>query len=652
MDAFASPSIRPRGLGSRAFRAAEAVLVTIVLGLALVGIPGTANSRLDASWQLMLIHAHQDHLQFGRDVIFTWGPWGFLCTSYNLGRLEAVPILAWQTAGQFLVAFSLVALTRGLVLWRRLAFAALFLAFHWVFADVVYFVLIAFIVLAGLMRQDASLLRLVAWALFLGFLSQLKFTYLALSSAGIAAAMVCWAGRGSWNRVGAVAGAYVLSVLGWWCAAGQNPDNLYPYLRRSVELASGYGDAMGMDESLPVFLWGAAVALLCVVALWKAWRALPERPFALASCGYLAFSLFAMWKEGFTRADLVPLGGHVFGWFLYVLVLAPAVPGLLFPGRRLGLFDCLPLVCLVAIASFDPELYRQDRRIVWERAYGNSRGLGRLGLLPQEWQASYEKASGGLQLPKVQAAVGRKTVDVYDFNTDIALMNGLNLDARPIFQGYTAFTPSLEGWNLRHYQSSRAPDFLLWSNDRIDERYPGQDDAMLVAALPGHYEPLFQEGGFWLFRRTSPIPTTRSAHRTLISRTVFLSQEIVLPSGLAEAVWLEADAVPNNLGRLRSFLYKPAEIQISVTDDRGKTTLWRLMPRVARAGFLLVPTLASGDDAAALLRGETRSGIRSFHFEAPAGQEEFWSRVAVVVSSIPSLPLRIATHDRPAPSSR
>ena len=254
------------------------------------------------------------------------------------------------------------------MLWRRLAFAALFLAFHWVFADVVYFLLITLIVLAGLLRRDESVPRLVAWALFLGFLSQLKFTYLALASAGVLAAMVCWAGRRSWNRVWAIAGAYLLSVVVSWVAAGQNPDNLYPYLRRSIELASGYGDAMGQDESLLLFLWGVSVALLCAVFLWRAWRTLPERPFALAACGYLAFSLFAMWKEGFTRADIVPLGGHVFGWFIYVLILATAAPGLLYPGRRLHWFDCVPLVCLVAFASFDPELYRQDLRIVvWEQ---------------------------------------------------------------------------------------------------------------------------------------------------------------------------------------------------------------------------------------------------------------------------------------------
>ena len=162
-------------------RLVEAAVLTLILGLSLVGIPAAPDANLDASWQVMLIRAHDQGLQFGRDVIFTWGPWGFLCSRYHLGNLQAVPILVWGIGGQFLMALALVVLTRSLPAWRRFAFVAALLAFHWLFLDVVYFVLIALIGIAGLMRRDAGVLRLVAWTLVLGFLSQLKFTYLVIS---------------------------------------------------------------------------------------------------------------------------------------------------------------------------------------------------------------------------------------------------------------------------------------------------------------------------------------------------------------------------------------------------------------------------------------------------------------------------------------
>ena len=101
--------------------------------------------------------------------------------------------------------------------------------------------------------------------------------------------------------------------------------------------------------------------------------------------------------------------------------------------------------------------------------------------------------------------------------TGAAILNGLDLSPRPIFQSYSAYTPALEQLNLRAYQSGRAPDFFLWGDDRVDDRYPGQDDALLIAALPPHYEPLFPEGGFWLLKRASALSGAEPERRLIFN---------------------------------------------------------------------------------------------------------------------------------------
>jgi hypothetical protein len=619
--------------------------MTLCIALSLFSVLGRADPRLDASWQVMLIHAHAECLQFGRDIIFTWGPWGFLCCLTDLGNVAAVPILIWQVGGSLMVALALVTLTRSLVPWRRIAFVAALLAFHWLFLDTVYFVLIALIAIAALMRPTAPLVRIVAWTLVLGFLAQIKFTYFVISSAAVVAAMGCWFGRGSWRRSGALAAAYLFAVLASWVAAGQDLDNFYPYVRRSLEISAGYADAMGFDESWPLFVWGTVLAIVCLLFVWRVWRTVPDRAFAAASSAYLAFSFLVMWKESFIRADLVPLGGHVFGFFTYILILAPALAGLLFPGRRAHWFDGCLVLCLVATASFDADYYRLGPRVAWQLLHGQMEALTRLTQLPSDWQRSFEEASSDAALPKMKAAVGNGTVDVYNYSTAIAFLNGMKMSARPIFQSYSAYTPSLEGYNLRHYQSDRAPDFLIWKNENVDGRYPGQDDAMLVAALPGHYEPMFREGAYWLFRKDSPVSAAPPELRLVLRRSVRLSEEIELPSPIDRAVWLTADPAPNNLGRLRSLLYKPALISIATTDEQGIRRTWRLLPRVAKSGFILVPTLEDGSDLALLMKGNAHSRVKSFHFESPGGQDEFWSNVDVSVFQMPGLPLRIKASE-------
>jgi hypothetical protein len=357
MDAFASPSIRAEGPGRGPLRVLEMTLTTLLLGLSLMSLPQAPDARLDGSWQEMLVRAHATGLQFGRDLLFTWGPWGFLCTRFHLGRLEAVPILLWQTVGQLLVALALVVLTRHLAAWRRLLFAAFVLTTQWLFQDTIFFVLIFLIVLVGLMEDRAGFGRLLGWTLVLGFLAQLKFTYFVISAAGVLTAAACWTGRRSRQKAAAIVAGYGLAVLLAWVAAGQNPDNLYPYLRRSLEIASGYGDAMGVDEAWPLFLWGAGIAVAGLVYCWRLGRHLPHRGYGACAALYLAFTLFVMWKEAFTRADLVTLGGHVFGFFTLVLLLTPLLGGLLYPGRRGQWFDGMIAVSLVAIAGVDAPYY-------------------------------------------------------------------------------------------------------------------------------------------------------------------------------------------------------------------------------------------------------------------------------------------------------
>jgi hypothetical protein len=508
------------------------------------------------------------------------------------------------------------------------------MAFNWYFLDVTFFVLITLAGVAGLMRRGAPVSRLVLWACVLGFLSEIKFTYLVLAAAAALAGVACLAFRRSWGRAAAVAAAFAASAAVAWMGAGQSPANLFAYVRHSIEIASGYGDAMGLDEAPRVFLCGAALAAACAAFAWGVWRAVPERGYARCAGALVAFSMFVMWKEGFTRAD-----GHVMGFFALVIILAPVLPGLLFPERRWHGFDAAPILCLLGMAAADPGMLERVPRIVWERVYGNAAEICRIGSLPARWQRSYEEACAAAALPAAAEAVGAGSVDVYNSFTGAAILNGMNLSARPIFQSYSAYTPDLEELNLEAFRSGGAPDFLMWGDDVIDGRYPGQDDARLLAALPGHYTPLFSEGGFWIFKRTGAPSLAPPERRPVLGARVRLGEEVVLPPRLGHALWLRADAVPDLLGRARSLLYKPARIDLVTTDDVGQRRSWRLVPRVARDGFVLVPTLLGGSDMAMFLRGEAGPSVRSFHFESPGSQGEFWSHVDVGVFALPGLPL-------------
>lgn len=657
MAASVAPSIRPRIAAGRLVDGFVSVALAVAMALSFLTPSIPPDTSLDGSWQEMLIRVHGSGIHFGREFIWTWGPWGFLCTAYHLGSVHAAAKLAWMTLGQLVLAGCLVGLTHRLPLWRRLVFGALLIGFSALFLDTGLVVVIALVCVAGLMRPSASPWSLAAGMLLLGFLAQLKFMYLVLATAAVAAAAVDWACRAGFRNAAVLVFSFAAAVVGWWMGAGQSLGDLYPYFRRSLEIVAGYRDAMGLDETWPAFFWGVAVALSCAGALAYAWRRTADRLRAWIACGFLALTYYVMWEEGYIRAD-----GHIYGFFTFVLILSPVAGPILFPGSRFPAFEITGVVALAAISALAGGFVRAAPVGSWTRIRDHARLVARLGDLPGQWQREYEAACDRALLPRIRAAVGSARVDVYNFGTGIAMLNGLNLAPRPVFQGYFAFTPGLEGCNLRFYQSDRAPQYLLWDGEQIDNRYPGQDDAYVIAGMPGHYRPLFSEGDYWLLQRLSPLVPGLPPHRPLVQQTLHLFEEVSVPPPAGHALWLELDAHPTALGRVRALLYKPAELDLTVTDSSSGRRTWRLVPRVAKGGFLLAPTLSRGQDMASLLQGRAALWIRSFHLEAPPGQEEFWSRAEMTLSELSQVPVSVMSpvdrlvedgiFDRPATSIR
>lgn len=608
-------------------------LLVLLLWPALMIIPYTLGTGLDASWQTTLVYARTQGWQFGRDLIFTWGPWGFLHSIFHLGDAAAGARLTWELLGKLLLAVGLVAGIRALSPVRQTVFVVACVLCMPVFQDCAYLLFITVTVLAVLFRPGAHRAELLACVVALAFLAQIKFTYALLAGTGVGLALVVQLSHRRWLPATLTGGGFALAFVAWWLAAGQNPDNIVPYLHRSWEVSTGYADAMGMDESLAVFLSGLAVLCFQSALVWRVWRRQADRMLAAGTALFLLAVWFLTWKHGFTRAD-----GHVLGFFLFALPAGLVLPTLCLPGDRRLWFDLAVVPGLVGLWFFDPTLPAKLPGEALSRLKANITAAFHFASLPAAWRAELEKARPASFLPTIRQKVGRASVDVYNYEQGVALLNGLNYAPRPVFQGYSAYTARLAGRNLRHYQSAAAPEYLLWHHTSIDERFPTLDEAPLIAELPRAYREVLTEGDFLLLQRDSPLPAAPLARELLLRRTATLGESISVPAAPGGALWVQIFPHATKLGRLRAFLYKPALLTLTVTEVFGRETTWRLLPRIAEGGFLLQPFLETQADFSAYLRGRGLKQIQSIRLDAPGGTE-FWQGAEVLFSALPGLPV-------------
>jgi hypothetical protein len=238
-------------------------------------------------------------------------------------------------------------------------------------------------------------------------------------------------------------------------------------------------------------------------------------------------------------------------------------------------------------------------------------------------------------LPRVRAEVGDQTIDVFGYEQGIALLNELNYTPRPIFQGYSAYTPDLIKANTAFYSSPRAPAYVLFKYQSIDDRYPALDDAGVLRQLLYHYKPLFEEQGYSLWKQIRPAQPIQPL-RTITESLPFDS-DYRLPAG--EPLWLELEFKKSLAGWALNAFHKPPLVTIWVRDNLGRQASHRLIPSMSSTGFFVNPYLKTQRQVFRLSGGSENSSVVSFSLHVPDGARKFFQKqITCRVSTLPEVP--------------
>ena len=221
--------------------------VLIVLGLPLLWLDLlqppiiTLVPNLESSWYAALTHFSAQGLQFGRDVIFTYGPFGHLASPVYTGELFAVRV-TWELVSKviFVVILGLT-LIRLPILWRLLFF---FFVLLFIRADgpsdALYFLIVSCLALFLFKHgSSSSLLNIFAGALF-AIISLIKFTYFLLVIIVLSLTIACYCTLRRTSRAILVGLVFFTSFLLCWWIAKQEFQNLPSYFTTSLEISFGY----------------------------------------------------------------------------------------------------------------------------------------------------------------------------------------------------------------------------------------------------------------------------------------------------------------------------------------------------------------------------------------------------------------------------
>jgi hypothetical protein len=650
------------------------LLLTLVITLTFVTIPRFPYFIDDAlSEKAALSYAHEHHLQFGTDVVFTYGPLGFLVSRYFFAHAFGTR-MATDFATCFATAFGIV-----LLAWRSIPIVHLRSSRrkeapsparekdnHEIEPSDVdgyntrivgriwgWFLIGVFIFLVSNIDPRADLvlyIGLFSWGLlcfleggaglalsttiFIGlaaFSVLVKANFLVLVGLSSLLIVLDLGARGKiwaacWIVLGLIGG-----FLGGWQVAGQEFSNLKPFFLNSIPIIVDYDQNVGIEGlqilqqrgwmTLPLIFAAAAIRALTA---FKGSGPQPRLRRALLFI-WMSALIFIIWKHSFVRAGLFHSGFY----FGLVPIVALALEAL--PTERINAANCSRalagaccLICLLTLVSLFFADLKSSLIQPFRAIPANLSALLRPGEFQRQMLEAQKTQLAETELPRIRKLVGRAPVDVFGQDQLYALFNDLNYRPRPIFQSYMAYNTVLARMNEQFYFSKAGPEYVLFRLTPVDRRYGPLEDGPVLRDLLMNYEPIEGENQSLLLKQK----VARSFPKLSLWRegTVHPGEPILLNESGQTDLWMQVTVNPTLLGRARRFFFKPPNMRLAMWHKSSKegASWFRAPPTMLAAGFVASPMLANTDDTANLYADCAVIRPYACSIEIGAGNERFW----------------------------
>jgi hypothetical protein len=580
---------------------------------------------LDPSWTEVQAWAFLHQAQWGRDLINTYGPLGFLhpTSSYVSGIFT--PFVIGQIALPAAFAFAIALMFRRARILDFMLFVLAYLCCFFRMPGDVSWILTLPLATTWLINRDGAgggatryLMVLLVASIFAA-IALTKFTTFPIWVLCVATVCAVYALEHNWRGAVLAGAVFVLALVTAWWLCGQALFDLPSYVRFGFEMASGYGHSAGLPAPIAVEIAGLAVLFVFFAACAHAAWCVRSSPAAVVSIGLTPLVALLLWLSYFTRADEF----HWPGFFAAMVLLPFALLRIRRVERTPALVAALGVV--IAVSAFMGFTQVPPNalllRIPTQIGY-SLRNLTHLADLHQRREAEWLAVGRSAALPQVSARVGRARIDMVTWQQGMILLNDLNYAPRPVFQSQLAATPRLARLNESYFLGPKAPDFVLFQLGAIDNRLPTGDDGLALMALLRRYRPVLSEDGFLLLQRDAAMAAVAAVEAEGRSTTAGLGDEIAVPMTHAPLVAFISGEL-SWLGKLYTLLLPEPALGITLHTDKGEPQHHRFVRLSASAGFLIDPLIESTHDWLKLYFGKPLAQVQGVRIDPEAP----WQRV-------------------------
>jgi hypothetical protein len=402
------------------------------------------------------------------------------------------------------------------------------------------------------------------------------------------------------------------------------------YFESMASIASGYSDAMSLfGNPVELVVYISAVMLILIDIRRQEEFRRSEQSFLLL---VFAIYFFLVFKAGFVRHDY-----HAIIAGTCLLLAAAIIPMIFKPKKLIGAMAVAVVAWLFIASQYIESLPTVFYRNIRQTYLASWPALADRIIMPGEQKKKYERAIASLR-KEAQFHILAGTSDIYSYDQPYLIASGNKWNPRPIFQSYSNYTPWLSDLNVAHISGDRAPDNIVLRLQAIDGNLPSMEDGASWPIFFDRYFPKSVAGGYLFLRKRQTLSAHGISQSTVENH--FFNDIVEVPDSKGY-VFASVDIRSTLLGTAARTLFKTPELIIVLRLSNGRTVESRIVPGMAKRGFVLSPFVEDLAGLQDLYCDKSTPGKKVKSFSVfPAGGQSLWDpefSVRIETASIPSI---------------
>ncbi|PKP59572.1 hypothetical protein CVT91_06510 [Candidatus Atribacteria bacterium HGW-Atribacteria-1] len=458
------------------------------------------NIGLDPSWQFAINYFFENDIQYGRDVLFPYGPFGFLLYPKPIGNIILITAIVTGIFKIIFIYFSLYfnrffknesnLFTNSFVI-----LLTAFIAFHIRLDSLLFFLILELLLFHNTNKKSYFL---IFSSFLVALLLLIKVSFGVIASLLLAAYLVLnYLSIRKIRNILLSSLVFTTTFLLIWFFLYGNLIGILDYFIALFEFSNGNSSAMTINHSNN--WWAFLIYLISFISI----PFVIKDKYVLLLFIIMVIPVFLYFKYAMSRLDHIGFFLIFLFQYLYIIILI---------SKKINKESLLLLSVVFLSFSLFVSLtpYSNSVRNFISPTFIKSKFSSQF-LTPNEHFEFLKNESNRLIKsqklnPNVLSIIKSSSIDMYPWEISYVAANKLNWTPRPVFQSYISYTPYLDLKNADFFESKYAPEFLLWDKisevKSIDNRYLLNDEPLTIYQILNHYEIVFENNQFFIFKRT------------------------------------------------------------------------------------------------------------------------------------------------------